>query len=401
MKKRVVMTALLLAVSIAAAGCKQKSEETNGTDTQTENSQTEQNTDGKEENETDTEEEAPTTAELMADIDVTKCVTLGEYKGITVEKTIESVTDEDVENEIQTALENYPVEVSGRSAQEGDTVNIDYVGRMDGEEFEGGSDQGADLRLGSGQFIDGFEDGLIGASKGETRTLNLKFPDGYTAELSGKDVEFTVTVNAIKAPLEEATDEWVAANIEGYYTLEEYKNHIRSEQEETNKQSAEEQVKYTAWTKVVDGCTINEYPETLVEMGRNMYVQQAEMYAQYSSMELSDFIEAAGLTQEEFETNADEYGKSIAAQALVNQAICDAEGFAIGDEAYQAALQDMLTQYGCDTAEDLYSRYGRDNVEQSIMLDRVTQLILENAVIEEVSADEEASADDEESTEEE
>ena len=398
MKKRAVMTALLLAVSIAAAGCKQKSETTSGTDNQTETNQTEENTDGKE---TEDEEETPTTAELLADIDVAKCVTLGEYKGIKVEKTIESVTDEDVENEIQTALANYPVEVSGRSAQEGDTVNIDYVGKIDGEEFEGGSDQGADLRLGSGQFIDGFEDGLIGASKGETRTLNLTFPEGYTEELSGKEVEFTVTVNPIKAPLEEATDEWVAANIEGYYTLEEYRSHIRSEQEETNQQSAEEQVKYTAWTTVVDGCTINEYPETLVEMGRNLYIQQAEMYAQYSAMELSDFIEAAGLTQEEFDTNADEYGKSIAAQALVNQAICDAEGFAIGDEAYQEALQEMLTQYNCDTAEDLYGRYGRDNVEQSIMLDRVTQLILENAVIEEVSADEEASADDEESTEEE
>ena len=398
MKKRAVMTALLLAVSIAAAGCKQKSETTSGTDNQTETNQTEENTDGKE---TEDEEETPTTAELLDDIDVAKCVTLGEYKGIKVEKTIESVTDEDVENEIQTALANYPVEVSGRSAQEGDTVNIDYVGKIDGEEFEGGSDQGADLRLGSGQFIDGFEDGLIGASKGETRTLNLTFPEGYTEGLSGKEVEFTVTVNAIKAPLEEATDEWVAANIEGYYTLEEYKNHIRSEQEENNQQSAEEQVKYTAWTTVVDGCTINEYPETLVEMGRNLYIEQAEMYAQYSAMELSDFIEAAGLTQEEFDTNADEYGKSIAAQALVNQAICDAEGFAIGDEAYQAALQDMLTQYSCDTAEDLYSRYGQDNVEQSIMLDRVTQLILENAVIEEVSADEEASADNEEGAEEE
>ena len=177
MKKRAVMTALLLAVSIAAAGCKQKSETTSGTDNQTETNQTEENTDGKE---TEDEEETPTTAELLDDIDVAKCVTLGEYKGIKVEKTIESVTDEDVENEIQTALANYPVEVSGRSAQEGDTVNIDYVGKIDGEEFEGGSDQGADLRLGSGQFIDGFEDGLIGASKGETRTLNLTFPEGYT-----------------------------------------------------------------------------------------------------------------------------------------------------------------------------------------------------------------------------
>ena len=81
-----------------------------------------------------------------------------------MEKTIQAVTDEDVENEIQSALASYPVEQEGREAQEGDTVNIDYVGRIDGEEFEGGSDTGADLLLGSGQFIEGFEDGLIGAT---------------------------------------------------------------------------------------------------------------------------------------------------------------------------------------------------------------------------------------------
>ena len=123
----------------------------------------------------------------MAEIDVEKCVTLGEYKGITVEKNIIPVTDEDVEKEIQTALAMYPVEVEGRAAQEGDTVNINYVGKIDGEEFEGGSDQGADLLLGSGRFIEGFEDGLIGASKGETRTLNLTFPEQYNPELAGKD----------------------------------------------------------------------------------------------------------------------------------------------------------------------------------------------------------------------
>lgn len=389
MKKRAVMVALLLAMSIAAAGCTQKSEETNGSDTKTEDTGS---SDGAEDQETEDkadaeeDEDTPTTAELMADIDVEKCVTLGEYKGITVEKTIESVTDQDVEDEIQEALQDYPVEVTNRTVQEGDTVNIDYVGRIDGEEFEGGSDQGADLKIGSGQFIEGFEDGLVGASKGETRTLDLTFPDGYTQDLAGKDVEFTVTVNAIKEPLTEATDEWVAANIEGYYTVDEYKAGIRSEQEENNQQTADEQVRYTAWMTVVDGCTINEYPDTLVEMGKKLYIQQAETYAQYAGMELDDFIESSGITQEEFDENAEEYGKNVAAQALVSQAICNAEGFAIGDEAYQEELNKMITEYGC-TEEELISGYGQDNVEQSIMVNRVCQLILDNAVIEEVKTD--------------
>lgn len=385
MKKRALMIAMLLTMTIAAAGCTKKSEET----TKAEVSDTTEQNEAEVEQDTeadDAQEEEPTTSELMAEIDVEKCVTLGEYKGITVEKTIEPVTDEDVEQEIQSALESYPVEVTNRSVQEGDTVNIDYVGRIDGEEFEGGSDEGALLKIGSGQFIEGFEDGLIGASKGETRVLDLTFPQNYTEDLAGKAVEFTVTVNTINEPLEEPNDEWVAANIEGYYTVEEYKAGIRSEQEENNKQTAEEQMRYTAWTKVVDGCTINEYPETLVEMGKKLYTRQAETYAQYAGMELKEFIESSGITQEEFDANAEEYGKDVAAQALVNQAICNVEGYTIGDEAYQEAMTNMLAEYGC-TEEELISAYGQDNVEQSIMMNRVIQLILDNAVIEEVEAD--------------
>ena len=342
----------------------------------------------------DTSEDTPTTAELMAGIDVEKCVTLGDYKGVTVEKTIQSVTDEDVQNEIDNALANYPVEVD-QAAKEGDTVNIDYVGKIDGEEFDGGSDQGADLKLGSGKFIDGFEDGLIGARKGETRTLNLTFPEDYTQDLAGKAVEFTVTVNAVKEPLSEPTDQWVADNIEGYDNIADYKAGIRSEQEESNEQTAENQVRYAAWTQVIDNCTINEYPETLVEVGKKLYEQQVETYAKYAGMELDAYIESSGLTQEEYQSNMEEYGKNVAAQALVCQAICDKEGLAIGDDDYQKALQDMLTEYGC-TEDELIQTYGQDNVEQSIMLNRVSNLILENANVTEVQADSsvDSSSDD-------
>lgn len=390
MKKRVWMLALLLTVTVAAAGCSKedtKDKQTKPTAEETSATEDTENPEAEEGKETEeTKEDEKTTAELMAEIDVEKCVTLGEYKGITVEKNIIPVTDEDVEKEIQTALAMYPVEVEGRAAQEGDTVNINYVGKIDGEEFEGGSDQGADLLLGSGRFIEGFEDGLIGASKGETRTLNLTFPEQYNPELAGKDVEFTVTVNAIKEPLKEPTDEWVAANIEGYYTLDEYKAAIRSEQEETNQQTAEEQLRYSAWTQVVDSCTINEYPEALVEMGKKLYEQQAQMYASLAGMELEDYIKSSNITQEEYDANAEEYGKDVAAQALVNQAICNAEGYAIGDEAYKEALNKMVTEYG-QTEEELIEAYGQDNVEQSIMMNRVSTLILDNATIVEKQAE--------------
>lgn len=385
---------MLLVMALSVTGCSQKTA-TKDKDTKTEETaKTDDAEETESDNTEDTSEDTPTTAELMAGIDVEKCVTLGDYKGVTVEKTIQSVTDEDVQNEIDNALANYPVEVD-QAAKEGDTVNIDYVGKIDGEEFDGGSDQGADLKLGSGKFIDGFEDGLIGARKGETRTLNLTFPEDYTQDLAGKAVEFTVTVNAVKEPLSEPTDQWVADNIEGYDNLADYKAGIRSEQEENNEQTAENQVRYAAWTQVIDNCTINEYPETLVEVGKKLYEQQVETYAKYAGMELDAYIESSGLTQEEYQSNMEEYGKNVAAQALVCQAICDKEGFAIGDDDYQKALQDMLTEYGC-TEDELIQTYGQDNVEQSIMLNRVSNLILENANVTEVQADSSAdsSSDD-------
>lgn len=394
MKKRAIMISMLLVMALSVTGCSQKTA-TKDKDTKTEETaKTDDAEETESDNTEDTSEDTPTTAELMAGIDVEKCVTLGDYKGVTVEKTIQSVTDEDVQNEIDNALANYPVEVD-QAAKEGDTVNIDYVGKIDGEEFDGGSDQGADLKLGSGKFIDGFEDGLIGARKGETRTLNLTFPEDYTQDLAGKAVEFTVTVNAVKEPLSEPTDQWVADNIEEYDNIADYKAGIRSEQEESNEQTAENQVRYAAWTQVIDNCTINEYPETLVEVGKKLYEQQVETYAKYAGMELDAYIESSGLTQEEYQSNMEEYGKNVAAQALVCQAICDKEGFAIGDDDYQKALQDMLTEYGC-TEDELIQTYGQDNVEQSIMLNRVSNLILENANVTEVQADSSAdsSSDD-------
>ena len=378
---------MLLVMALSVTGCSQKTA-TKDKDTKTEETaKTDDAEETESDNTEDTSEDTPTTAELMAGIDV-------ENQGVTVEQTIQSVTDEDVQNEIDNALANYPVEVD-QAAKEGDTVNIDYVGKIDGEEFDGGSDQGADLKLGSGKFIDGFEDGLIGARKGETRTLNLTFPEDYTQDLAGKAVEFTVTVNAVKEPLSEPTDQWVADNIEGYDNIADYKAGIRSEQEESNEQTAENQVRYAAWTQVIDNCTINEYPETLVEVGKKLYEQQVETYAKYAGMELDAYIESSGLTQEEYQSNMEEYGKNVAAQALVCQAICDKEGFAIGDDDYQKALQDMLTEYGC-TEDELIQTYGQDNVEQSIMLNRVSNLILENANVTEVQADSSAdsSSDD-------
>lgn len=149
------------------------------------------------------------------EVDPAECVTLGDYKKLTLEKKVEQVTDDDVQTAImaETAV---TMDDPDATVQKGDTADIAYVGKVDGKEFDGGSSDSYNLVIGSGTFIDGFEDGVIGMKTGETKDLNLKFPDSYqSTDLAGKDVVFTVTVNAFTRPAEnidgwELDDAWVA-----------------------------------------------------------------------------------------------------------------------------------------------------------------------------------------------
>ena len=161
----------------------------------------------------------------LKDINLEDYLTLGEYKGVTAEVTGIEITDEDVENELANVYAQDPmlVDVTDRAVENGDTVNIDYVGKYADtlEAFDGGTAEGASLTIGSHSYIDGFEDGLIGAKIGETVDLNLTFPENYGAtDLAGKDVIFTVTVNGIQTSEAEPSDAWVASrNIEGVTDL--------------------------------------------------------------------------------------------------------------------------------------------------------------------------------------
>ena len=136
---------------------------------------------------------------------------LGNYKGLTLTAVKAGVTDEDLEAELENLKGQYPAEVTGRAAKLGDVANIDYVGTKDGEAFSGGTAEGFDLALGSGTFIDGFEDGVVGMNVGEEKDLNLTFPENYkSADLAGQEVVFHVTLNAVKNAEETAIDDALA-----------------------------------------------------------------------------------------------------------------------------------------------------------------------------------------------
>ncbi len=369
--KRLMAMALIACMGCAVVGCSDKDGETSKNDS------------GK--------KDERTTYEVLKELNISEFITLGEYKGLKLEKTITIATDKEVQAEIEGQLAKYPVEVTDRTVvKDGDTINIDFVGRMDGKKFDGGSAEDVDLVIGSGGMIDGFESGLIGAVVGEECVLDLKFPDPYqqNPDFSGKAAEFTVVVNSIdKAPLEAPTDEWVKEHFEDCNTVAEFEELMKAMLQEAYDETADASLAYDAWEAVVEAATIHKYPEVLVERGRDLYRTEIESYLEDygGGMDLEDYLDYSGVTEEEYERFATEYGQSIAAQGMINYAICLAEGIEMDGEAFRAELKTLAEEYDC-TEEELYKKYAKDDIEQTVLLNIVCDLLVAEADVTEVES---------------
>ena len=307
----------------------------------------------------------------------TSNVKLGNYKGVEYTPVSTEVTDEDVENSIQNLLSSNPVftEVD-RAAQEGDTVNIDYVGMKDGVAFDGGTAEGYDLKLGSGSFIDGFEDGLIGAVTGQELSLNLTFPEDYmNADLAGQAVVFDVTVNAVKEETEAVLDDTFIQEHTDSQTVEEYREATRKNLEESAKLSAENQKKEEVFMKVMDASEITVSDEEVNQYYEEQlanYESQAAMFG----MDLETMTSAMGTTLEEFQEMLKEMAKEAARQNAVVEAIAEAEGFTVSDEDRTALASEM----GFASVDDMITNAGQDTVDSYILTDRVVTFIADHAV---------------------
>lgn len=324
-----------------------------------------------------TETPAASQEQSLETLDLAQYVKLGNYKGIQIEQTASSVTDEEVEAEINSRMAQNPLAVPEGIAEEGDLVNISYVGRIDGETFEGGSGDNQEITIGSKRMIAGFEEGLVGMKTGETKDLNLTFPDDYNEELGGKAVVFTVTMNQVSRTPETLTQEWVQANSEAADT-EQYRQQVRSELETAKGEEAREAAMMEGWKQVVSGSEILKYPDFLVEEGSSMFQDEINYYAQASGMELQEFLASQEVTEEEFQEQCQDFGESIAAQKLVMQAIKEAEGMTNEDPEAQELLNQYAQNAGM-TAEGFLETYGQEEIYESITLERICNLILENA----------------------
>lgn len=319
---------------------------------------------------------------VVSAADMDQYITLGEYKGIEVNAAADEVTDDQVEAMLQANMESSAQEVTDADAviENGDIANINYEGTKDGVAFDGGTAEEYDLSIGSGTFIEGFEEGLVGAKKGEELDLNLTFPEEYPSEeLAGQPVVFHVKVNAIKRP-GEMTDEWVAENT-SYKTLEEYKESIRKDYQEQMKESAQVEAKSNAWNQVSEASEVKEYPKEDMDKGRQGYQELMEQFAGQQDMTLEELLQTQEMSQEDFDKEKEEYAKTMVKQNLIVQAIMDKEGITFESDKGQEALKTLLQEQGGLTLEELKEQYGEQMVNEAWGVMIAGDFIMENAKI--------------------
>ena len=367
MKKKIYLAMLAVCFALTASACG------DGGAVITDGTKTEGAADGK---------KAETgTTRLVSVENVEKYITIGEYKGLTLDNTVDAITDDDVQAQIDEDLKDKAEPVSD-AAKEGDLVTVNYTGTKDGQTFDGGTANNYDFVIGDGQMFEEFENGVIGMKKGDTKEIKIDFPSDYADEtLAGKEVIYKVTVQNVRRE-GELTDEWVAKNTD-YTTVDDYRESIRSELEKNAKESAQEVLKNTAWSTVLENSEVKEYPQEDVDKAVSEFKKSMEVYAKQADMTLEEFTDSQGISQDDFDEQCQQYAEGKVKQNLIVQGIMDAEGLSLDDKESLKLQNDLVEQMGASGIAELVSTYGQDYVNESVGLLRVEDFIVKNASVSE------------------
>lgn len=306
------------------------------------------------------------------------------YKGVEIEKVENEVKDEDVENDIKSLQKRNARIVSvERPAQDGDTVLLDYAGFVGEEQFEGGTAEGQELVLGSGMFIPGFEEQLVGVSAGEQKDVKVTFPEEYHAEdLAGKDAVFHCTVHEVKEEQLPELDDEFAKDVSEFDTLEELKASTRERLESYAKAGAESQMKDAAVGKVVESNEV-DIPRIMVEDEIDRMMQELDQQMRYQGLSLEQYLaftqKDAAAFRDEIRADAE---KAVKTRLIMN-GIVEAEQFEVTPEEVEEELKVMAIQYQM-TADKVKELIGEDNMkylEKDLKTKKAIECIFENAVI--------------------
>ena len=319
---------------------------------------------------------------MIAVVPVKPEVKISSYQGMKIKEFAYNVNDEEVDAEVQRVLERNAekVDVTDRAAENGDIANIDFVGTVDGVKFDGGEAEGFDLTLGSGQFIPGFEDQVIGMNIGEKKDVNVTFPENYQAEnLKGKAAVFAVTLNALKAKkLPELTDEFIkdATNCE---TVEAYKAQAR----EKLQVQADRRANDATENSILDAIAANaevEIPQAMIEREIDGLVQRFEYQLMYQGLKLQDYLEFLKVDVADFRKNYEEQAKkNVLNQLIISQLIAD-EKIEATEEEVDAKVAEQAASVKKETAEYKKTMDPRqfDYIRNDIIITKLFNFLKEN-----------------------
>lgn len=383
MKKLVLAVTAVSLSAMMLAGCGDNAEE----QTQESVVETEESS---ETAETETVEEKVYADEAYMDyLNVDDFVELGDYLGIEVTVEAPYVSEDQVESYIQRILSNNPVktEITNRAVQDGDVTDISYVGKKDGVAFDGGTADNYELTIGSNSFIDGFEDGIIGMEIGETKELNLTFPETYgNAELAGADVVFTVTLNKIYEETDpELNDEFVAGlEIEDVATVEEYRQYVYNGLMENAQYQYDADVETAVLNAIYENATFKTVPEAMAERYYDRLVTNMTYQAAMYGVDLETFMYYFyGMEPEQYEVDMKDSAQRAAEQILMLQVIAEQEGLTVSDEEMEEKLMAQALEYGYESADAYKEVLGNEikGYREFVMSEKVTAYLVENAKV--------------------
>lgn len=290
-------------------------------------------------------------------------VKLGKYKGLSIEKKVEKVTAKQVDEAVEQAREKQArIVETDEAAKNGDIVNIDFVGSVDGVKFDGGSAESYDLELGSGSFIPGFEEQLVGAKKGEKKDVNVKFPEDYHAEeLKGKNALFECTINAVKKKELPALDDEFVKDVSEFDTLAEYKADVKNKLMKDAEDRADREFEDALVQAVVDNADV-EVPQAMIDQEAEDMAREFEYRLSYQNIKLDDYLKYLNMTRDQL---LDEYKEQAAKSVkvrLVMEAIVKAEELKFEEKDIDEKLADMAARANQDV-ETFKKGLGREHFD--------------------------------------
>ena len=311
-------------------------------------------------------------------------VTLGEYKGIAVAKEAVEVTDEDIMDALKAEQKkNATLEVvTDRAVQEGDTAIIDFEGFVDGVAFEGGKGEAYPLVIGSGQFIPGFEEQLIGASTGDSVDVNVTFPEQYQAEnLAGKPALFKVKVNEIKCEVLPEIDDDFASDVSEFDTLDEYKESLAKELADKKEEAAKTAREDAIVDKLVEGMTV-EIPQAMIDTQADNMVEDFAMNLRSQGLSIEQYTQMLSTTRDGLAEQMKPQAEKRIKVRLALEAVAKAENIEATEDEFKAEIDKMADMYKME-AEKILEYLGeaeKEQIKKDIAVQKAVDFIVENAV---------------------